>query len=129
MREGLPPELRLESPSEDPRGAELRVQRWPRVQGGRAAEASANPPRVRRGSRPHGWQRIPARARSLEGRAGSKEMNSFVMLIYFLFRKVEINLYYHQQFIKYLCFPFCLSSSFTILIDFGWFGLEYLQGI
>lgn len=57
-------------------------------------------------------------------------MNSFVMLIYFLFIKVEINLYYHQQFIKYLCFPFCLSRvAFTILIDFGWFGLEYLQGI
>lgn len=51
--------------------------------------------------------------------AESKEMNSFVALIYFIVRNVETNLYCHQQFIS-VRFPFCLSRvAFSILIDFG----------
>lgn len=53
------------------------------------------------------------------GALESKEMNSFVALIYFIVRNVETNLYCHQQFIS-VRFPFCLSRvAFSILIDLG----------
>lgn len=42
---------------------------------------------------------------SPEGMAESKEMNTFVALIYFVFQKVETDLYCHQQFISVTLCP------------------------
>ena len=92
--------------------------------GGRRCRSISQPTTSRRGSQPHGWQRIPAGARSLEGEGRVKGDEQFCNAYIFSLQKGWNQFILPPAIYKVSMFPILpIESSFY---HFDWFWLVQL---